>query len=716
MPRLTLAGIFFASAVVLATLLGGLYMMLSTQSAAAAAEGARRPRETASLRVQSELSRYLSQSEETVTTLEFALTSGRCGMKSPADVQPCLLTALLTNPNLAEVTFTHGEAVDWQGDLDFEAQGRWQLSAFRERPNADSEPCIREVSVTPDGSFGARTWCQETEQLLQGSTHDAGITTAEDPLLSFGFSTPMRHRERILTSDLSYSQLDEALPEREQRVVVKALKAVSSSDGKPLGVLKVGLLAGQLNALVAQIKVNPDPEDPFTVFVCDPQGRLITGLAPGDLPVSDQDDLRVDASHAPPAVKAALAHDALKEVSDEHPSASGTFTLEGRRYLVDFKALRGTQDWRAGVVGPEDYYLGTLASMRTRMLSGVLGLLAVILIGGVLSLRAFGRALSSIRLETRRMSQFDFEASAPRSPFADVKETLEGLERAKTAVRAMGKYVPLGLVRQLFADNKEPVPGGSLHEVSILFSDLEGFTTLVEQEPPDQLAKWLGLYFEAMTQAVDEQGGVVDKFIGDAVMALWNVPQPLQDHAVRACRGAWRCLELTEALFASPAWGGRPPLVTRIGVHVDRVLVGHIGAKSRLSYTAIGDGVNLASRLEGLNKQYGTRLLVSGAVEERARTVFAFRRLDRVAVKGRASAVEVFELLGPAESPRVAAEVVGRYERALAAYFARDFAGACALLTDLDDAPSQALALRCAHLVSEPPPPDWDGTWTASSK
>ena len=254
-PRLTLAGVFFAAAVVLGGLLGGLYVWLSGASAAAADEGARRPRETASLRVQSELSRYLSQSEETVSTLEDAITSGRCGVESPPDVQPCLLTALLGNPNLAEITFTHGEAVDWEGELDFKETGRWQLAAFRERPNAASEPCTREVSVAPDGGYWARTWCLETERLLQGAAPDAGITAADDPLLSFGFSTPMRHRERCLTSDLSYSPLDEALPESEQRVVVKALKAVSNAEGKPLGVIKVGLLAGQLSALVAQIKV-----------------------------------------------------------------------------------------------------------------------------------------------------------------------------------------------------------------------------------------------------------------------------------------------------------------------------------------------------------------------------------------------------------------------------------------------------------------------------
>jgi adenylate cyclase len=342
---------------------------------------------------------------------------------------------------------------------------------------------------------------------------------------------------------------------------------------------------------------------------------------------------------------------------------------------------------------------------------------ALVLVVGGWVLGRVRRGFSRIEAITSRMRGFDFAPAEANAPFRDVGEVMDGLERAKTAMRALGKYVPVDLVRELYAANREPALGGELREMSILFTDIRGFTTVAEGVAPDVLAPALGRYLEAMIAGVHGTGGTIDKLIGDGVMAFWNAPARHADHAKRACSAVLACLEAIEKLFASPAWAGLPPFFTRFGLHADTVLVGHFGAPDRLSYTLMGDGVNLASRLEALGKQYGVATLVSEAIVGRVQGEFVFRYVDRVAVKGKTKGVKVYELLGRSgfDGPKLA--VARTYERALESYFARDFARARELVApQLGDGPSATLSERCLHCEMNPPPPEWDGVFVATVK
>jgi adenylate cyclase len=274
------------------------------------------------------------------------------------------------------------------------------------------------------------------------------------------------------------------------------------------------------------------------------------------------------------------------------------------------------------------------------------------------------------------------------------------------------------LVRRLYRMNAEPTLGGDPSDVTLMFTDIKEFTPIAEQLAPGDLALLLGEYFAALTAAIHENGGIVDKFIGDAVMALWNVPTPAPDHPHLACEAALECLRASRQLAKSPLLRNLPPLVTRIGLHRGPVLVGHFGAPDRMSYTVLGDGVNLAARLEGLNKQYGTHVIVSETVREAAAKGFRFRLLDRVVVKGKSHGIRIYELRGPAAEPDPAAEVIRRYVAALAAYWDRDFEAAVALLAgqEASDPPSRVLAARCRELAADPPPPEWDGVYVAHAK
>ncbi len=218
-----------------------------------------------------------------------------------------------------------------------------------------------------EAGFDAATACRGPFETLLAAKPKGSPETVEDPTAHFGFTTPVskdNHGE-TLSSDLAWAQRDLNLPITERRVIVTALKSIDDDDGATVGVLKVGLVAGQLSEKIRQIQVNPLPDTSFKVFLCDGGGRLITGFAENDVPVEDDDDLRVDAACAPPEVAQALASGMLRKMFEERqPESDGVVEHDGKRYLVSFRHLPDTQGWNVGVVGPESYYYGRLEEQR----------------------------------------------------------------------------------------------------------------------------------------------------------------------------------------------------------------------------------------------------------------------------------------------------------------------------------------------------------------
>jgi adenylate cyclase len=262
---------------------------------------------------------------------------------------------------------------------------------------------------------------------------------------------------------------------------------------------------------------------------------------------------------------------------------------------------------------------------------------------------------------------------------------------------------------------------GEEHTMSVYFSDIAGFTTISEHLSAKQLVTLLNEYLTAMTDLVLEHGGVVDKYIGDAVMAFWGAPLASADHARRAvaCAVAMRkrCAELRAG------WKERfgHELHARAGVNTGLAVSGNMGSKHKYNYTVMGDMVNLASRLEGANKPYGTYLMISEATLHAVGDAFAVRELDVIAVKGKAQGVRVYEVIDVAADATAEAKALAvRFEEALAHYRALRFADARAIFTELverhDDPPSRLYVERCTHFLTEPPPEGWDGVWHMKEK
>jgi adenylate cyclase len=722
--RATLAQTFFLAALAIALIVAGSFWLFLRDSRASILDFSERLRLTAAERVEGSVARALGTAQDALGNVARSLRVGALHPDDREALEVALYTELANSPRLAEVTFVRADVLGYDavGEAELAVRGRFQLSAFR----AADGGLVTRLTHQTDTGFSLQTRDRKPDAAFDATPFvDRGV--GDDPTAHPTFSVPIARQNsgRMLWSDLHYSELDAGQPK--PRVVLSVQQAVVDALGRVVGVVRVALLTTDLDA-ISRLKVDPtDPNDQHQIalLAVSSQGthdaRLVARIGPKDRIELVGDDLRVTPDHPPPEIAALLASPLVRGLDPKHPKAGGELRVNGQLYLATLRELSvaegGTEGWLVAVVVPEAHYTRDLVRFEHLFLLVFGGTLAAVLLISTLTLRIVQRGLGRLVTTTARMRGFDFAADAAGSRLREIDELMVGLERAKTAVRAMGKYIPLDLVRRLYERNEEPQLGGELRPLSLMFTDIEGFTSLAEHLPPGQLARHLGDYLEAMTSAVEAACGTIDKYIGDAVMAFWNAPTDLADHAKHACAAVLACKESTASLYASPAWNGLPPLVTRFGLHTAEVMVGNFGARSRLSYTALGDGVNLAARLEPLCKQYGVTVLASEALARAAGDEFVFRRVDRVAVKGKAQGIDVYELLGRRGTVIPNLAQAERYEAAFDAYLERDFSRASALLAPVtDDPPSAVLHARCAQLEVAPPPADWDGVHVAVSK
>ncbi len=255
----------------------------------------------------------------------------------------------------------------------------------------------------------------------------------------------------------------------------------------------------------------------------------------------------------------------------------------------------------------------------------------------------------------------------------------------------------------------------------MLFSDIRGFTSLSERMSPEALVSLLNEYLSPMTQIVMNERGTLDKYIGDALMAIFGAPLNVPDHPRRACQAALQMIEELRRL--SPKWKekGWPHISIGVGINTGEAIVGNMGANMRFDYTAIGDAVNLASRLEGLNKLYGTQIIISkSTLDGIDPSQFLVRELDLVRVKGKEKPVSIFELIGPSGDGQKEA-LVGLFTEAWNLYQGQEFYEAMEKFAGIlkvfpEDKPSALFHERCLEYISQPPPPNWDGVYIAEEK
>ncbi|MBV8412400.1 MAG: hypothetical protein JOY64_32590 [Alphaproteobacteria bacterium] len=416
-------------------------------------------------------------------------------------------------------------------------------------------------------------------------------------------------------------------------------------EGDFVGVASAQITLDGLSDLLADYKASPNS---ITV-VADERGSVlaisshhnIVQRVDGKLRLIDWAD--IDVPQIAQAVRR-QARDKTERVA---------FDLDSEEYVALFSSFSaGPRQWQVLVVTPLGDFVGALERTNRLLIWLMLGLVVAESALIYLMARRLSRPIEVVSKAIQRVRSLSFgqHAALRRSRILEIAELQQATALLESTLRSFSLFAPLGVVRDLIQSGKPLEPHVEPCSVTLMFCDVENFTGIAQRLSPKELSDQTSRYFETVTRAVVEEGGTIDKFIGDAVMAFWGAPAAMDDHAFRACVAVLKARRRMRRLNQQWSAEGRLSMPIRFGLHSATVVVGNVGSPERLNYTAMGDGVNVASRIEGLNKRFDTAICISDTVYELVADRVVARSLGSVAVKGRQGEIAVYELLGIAGS------------------------------------------------------------------
>jgi len=505
-------------------------------------------------------------------------------------------------------------------------------------------------------------------------------------------------------------------PDRQQPAITFSGKLVLYNHF--VGVIAVTIELKRLSQYLADLHVGKSG----TVLILDSAGRIVASPDPAEQKAEDTGAMRylsgITLAESPLLVVAREAiannHIELAEVKLAQPLPPFR-AADGSLYFASLSSLQ-FQGWTIVTIIPEKDFLANIDRNTQRLVYGLaLFTLVMLAVAILLADRLIGRPLIRVAGQLHNIEEFRLDQirHVP-SPLKELDNLSSALIQMAQGLTSFKKYLPTELVRTLVSQGIEARPGGEQQTLTVFFSDLAGFTSLSERLGPG-IVPVLTEFLSAASRAIVEQGGTIDKFIGDAVMAFWGAPMANAHHAEGACRAALACQRVMTQLRAPGEAGETAPLHLRIGINTGTMLVGNVGSEERLNYTVIGDSVNLASRLESINKLYGTDIIIGDATRRAAGPAIVVRELDTVAVYGRVGSTAIFELLAMADdsAAQMGLAWVAAYEAGLTAYRQRRWDDAIAAFnkcrTDRPggDRASELMIEHCRALKATPPTAAW---------
>ena len=404
-----------------------------------------------------------------------------------------------------------------------------------------------------------------------------------------------------------------------------------------------------------------------------------------------------------------------------------TFEIDGKGYVASIQKLNRLP-LSILTITPQSDFTANFDKVQNSML--VISIFIFLFSFGVILLlsRRISTPISQLCESARAIGNMELDnyPQPPKSKIFEIQQLSSAMDSMKLSISTFSKYAPKDLVKKLLKSGDTPTLGGRTKKITMLFSDIEKFSTVAEKLPAEYLILHLSEYFDELTKNIMAHNGIIDKYIGDSIMAIWGAPNPDENQVINACEAALDCQKIIEDLKQKWAPLGKPPLPTRIGLHTGMAIVGNIGSQDRMNFTAIGDSVNIASRLEGANKAYGTKILASETVENEARGRILFRVIDRIAVKGRLSGITVFEPLCSIKNANEdtyykVIELCSKSKEAFELYQSGNFKNALKLYNEIATMfPNKVNSIaplidRCREFISTPPI-EWDGINHLTSK
>lgn len=505
------------------------------------------------------------------------------------------------------------------------------------------------------------------------------------------------------------------------------------------GVVSVAINLGRLSDHVSDIEVSNNG----VLFIINDQRELIAYRDRDEVVIvnPDSEQLTLRSLAASSDVRLRVVNDAFNLLDvdpefgfDERFATVYTSEENDSEYSIFIEPLNNASNidlniadlrWYLGITIPTTDILGAIEESSRQLLfityAIIVGIISLVFI--VIRLWLI-KPIRQIAQQAEHIKRFELDAvKLPKSSLTEVALLTQSIARMNAGLTSFKKYVPIELVQQLIQKGLEARLGGVESDITIFFCDIAHFTRISEIMR-EKIVEHLDTYFTNLSNIIGDYDGTIDKYIGDAIMAFWGAPVAQDDHAIRACNAALRCAQALQRLRIDWRSKGQEQLFARFGLNSGKVLVGNFGSQMRMSYTAIGDPVNVASRLESLNKVYGTEIIIGDSTRDQVSQSFITRKLDRVAVYGRTESIEIYELIAVKNNDYHpdAYQWITIFEEGLVHYRNQRWKEAIRCffkshsLREGEDGASLLFIKRCKHLAQKSVPGDWDGTFVLQSK